>query len=233
MPGPGSWQVEGESAGVVGEAGSDVEESVAEPFRPQRASSVFGSSSRCVQSRRSWARRTSSSQAAFIWKAWKGRFLQAGVFGAADAVFAGGALAVQLFEAVDPGALLVGEEDLEAVAVVIGEGELRARVGALAAADRPRPGRPTGEVELELADPGARAALAVGVERWSPRPLGHRQNRVSNRLGQVEPDRKTEAVVGDMPAELVRGAAAVAADEQTQRLRVVRCWASAPSKTAM
>jgi hypothetical protein len=114
----------------------------------QRASSP-SSGSRCVQASRSCAQRTSSSQAAFRLGGPRGQVLEAGVLAAADPVLDDGVLAVQLLEPLDPAALLVGDEDLEAVAIVVGEGKLRPGMGTLAA-DRACPRRPVQEVEAEL-----------------------------------------------------------------------------------
>ena len=101
-------------------------------------------------------------------KAPEGEVAKSAFLTAADPVLAGGAGALELLEAGDPAALLVGEEDLEAVAVVIGEGELGAGVGALAAADRPRPRRPGGEIERKLGHPGTLPVLSVLGKRGLP-----------------------------------------------------------------
>jgi hypothetical protein len=79
----------------------------------------------------------------------------AGVLVVADLVLDAGTLALAALEHGDVGVGLVGEECLEAVAIVVGEGQLRAGMRALAAADKPRALRPGGEVEKpgELADP--------------------------------------------------------------------------------
>lgn len=87
--------------------------------------------------------------------------VKAALLAAADAVLGRGAGAVELLEAGDARALLVGEEDLEAVAVVIGEGELGAGVGALAAADGARPLRPGRKIESKLGHPCPFSLLSV------------------------------------------------------------------------
>ncbi len=69
---------------------------------------------------------------------------------------------------------LVGEEDLEAMAVVVAESQL-APGWASPPADRPGPFRPgvQGVDEAgQLADLGAIADLAVGVDRTGPGGLG-------------------------------------------------------------
>ena len=77
---------------------------------------------------------------------------------------------------------------------------------ALAAADRPRLGRPFGQVEVKLGDPGAFSVVAVSGERRLPGPLGQGENRFPHRLGQVEADREAHASPGEMVEEGVRGA---------------------------
>ena len=59
----------------------------------------------------------------------EGEVAQAGVFRAADRVFDRGALALELFEPRDTTTCLVGDEDLETMPVMIGEGQLCAGVG--------------------------------------------------------------------------------------------------------
>ena len=76
---------------------------------------------------------------------------------------------MELLEPGDARAGLVGDEDLETVPVVVGEGQLRARVWSFALADRARPRGPGGEVEIcQLGDLGALARLALGGVRCLP-----------------------------------------------------------------
>jgi hypothetical protein len=98
---------------------------------------------------------------------------QAGVLGGADAVFDAGAGAVLALQGGDVGAGLVGEDGLEAVAVVVGERQLGARMGTLAAHEHPRALRPPGQVERlgDLGDLAVVARLVVLVERGRPRVL--------------------------------------------------------------
>ena len=140
-PGPAARQVEAQPAGVAGEPAGDVEEPVAqplglaagelaveqEPLRP--GEQVLGRSGRARARRRSPRMRGRGGS--------RGRCLCRSGSGLRRR--RGGGAAVR---AARSAALLVGDEGLEAVAVVVGEGELRARVGPLAAADRPRPRRP-------------------------------------------------------------------------------------------
>src|SRR6185437_17117262 len=87
---------------------------------------------------------------------------QAGVLGAADAVFAAGAAAVPQFQVGELAASGAGGEAGDAVAVDVGEPQLRARVRAFLADDDPHPFRPAGQVEHagDLGDPCAVAGLA-------------------------------------------------------------------------
>jgi hypothetical protein len=78
---------------------------------------------------------------------------------------------------------LVGDEALEAMSVVIGEGELSAGVGPLAATDQPGGGRPFVELDVrrQLGDPGAVARLPVAVDCRYPRALGQIEDRGARR----------------------------------------------------
>jgi hypothetical protein len=90
--------------------------------------------------------------------------VQPGGLGGADAVLDPGAVAVAQLQPGQVGVGLVGQEDLEAVAVKVGEAQLGAGVGVLAAADRPGAFRPGVQVDPagQLAGLGALARLAVG-----------------------------------------------------------------------
>jgi hypothetical protein len=62
---------------------------------------------------------------------------------------------------------LVGEDRLEAMPIMVGEGELRAGVRALAPDDHTRPSRPARQIEVagDLADLPVRARAAVLIKR--------------------------------------------------------------------
>jgi hypothetical protein len=85
---------------------------------------------------------------------------------------------------------LVGEEDLEAVAIVVAEAQLGAGMGVLSAADRPGVCRPGVQVDPagQLAHLGAVADLAVDLDRWGPALLGLGQDR----LAEVGVDRHAQ-----------------------------------------
>ena len=89
----------------------------------------------------------------------------AGVFVVADVVLDASAAAVVTLKLGDR-AGLVGEDRLEAMTVVVGEGQLRAGVRALAPDDHPRALRPAGQVEMlgDLADLPVRARVPVLIQ---------------------------------------------------------------------
>ena len=124
--------------------------------------------------------------------------------------------AVELLEPLDPPALLVGDEDLEAVAVLVAEGELGARVRPLAAADGAGACRPAGEVEGKLGNGRPFPLLALLGERRPPGPLRQGQDRLPDRLGQVEADREAKAALDHVVEEGVAGAARVGAHKQAR-----------------
>jgi hypothetical protein len=76
------------------------------------------------------------------------QFGQAGVFVIADAVLDPGALAVAPFDHRDVGVGLVGEDCLEAVAVQVAKGQLRAGVRSFAPHDHSRAGWPGAEIDM-------------------------------------------------------------------------------------
>jgi hypothetical protein len=108
---------------------------------------------------------------------------KAGVLGGADAVLGPGAGAVAALQGDDVLVLFVGEQDLEAVALVIGEGKLRARVRALAAADGPRALGPAGQVEIQLGHPGPSALGPVW--RTAGRHASSGRARMASRTGSL------------------------------------------------
>ena len=95
------------------------------------------------------ARRTSSSQTALRANSRKGSFARPVSLSSRmwSSTCVRGQVAT-LDERRVAGVGLIGEDRLEAVPVVVGEGQLRAGVRALAPHDHARPRRPTGKVEL-------------------------------------------------------------------------------------
>jgi hypothetical protein len=92
------------------------------------------------------------------------------------------ALALTALEDLDVRVGLVGERGLEAVAVVIGEGQLSAGMRTLAPDEQPGPRRPRAEVNVlgDLADLPVLTLAAVGRERRNPRVLGDVEDRGTN-----------------------------------------------------
>ena len=90
----------------------------------------------------------------------------AGCLQALDAVFDLGVLAMVGYQHLDVGGLLVGDEALEAVPAMVGEGELRTGVRALAPRDQRRAFRPALKAE-----PG-RAARSPSHRRLAARQCG-------------------------------------------------------------
>jgi hypothetical protein len=88
---------------------------------------------------------------------------------------------------------LVGEDRLEAVAVVVGERELRAVVRALAGDDQPRSLRPGGQIDAvgDLYDVPVLALASVLVEHRNPGILEGFEDRRADRVGEVECDNET------------------------------------------
>src|SRR5207248_8327971 len=88
----------------------------------------------------------------------------------ADAVLDASALAVATLEHGDVLVGLVGEDRLEAVAVVVGEAQLRAGVWPLAADDQPRALRPGRQIDrlCDLTDLAVLAYRSVLVELCNP-----------------------------------------------------------------
>jgi hypothetical protein len=85
---------------------------------------------------------------------------EAGVLLVADPVLDMGVLAVAALDLGEVGVGLVGEDGLEAVAVMVGERELRAGVRALAPDDQPDPVAPGGQLD-GVGDLGDLAVVAL------------------------------------------------------------------------
>ena len=205
-----------DAAGVADDPGGDMPAagSAGSWARPRPASP--SSSSAWVQTVRSWAARTSSSQTALRRHRSKGRLARPVALAAR---MRSSTRARWRWRSSSRGQVrvgLVGEEDLEAVAVVVAEAQLGAGVGVLAAADRPGARRPGVQVDPagQLAHLGAIAGLAVGVDRWGPgrarvgrgSPRGHGRRSAS-------PARTRRRVVAQVPGQPGAGPGAVAADQ--------------------
>jgi len=114
------------------------------------------------------------------------------VFVVADPVFDVGAPAMATLQPGDVGVGLVGENRLEAVAVVVGK-TTTGRRGAGAHGGRSA-GRPAARAErdavADLGDLAVEALAAVLVERLNPGRLGNFQDRGTDRFGQLIADRE-------------------------------------------
>jgi hypothetical protein len=132
-----------------------------------------------------------------------------------DAVLDLGVAAVGGLKRSDVGVVLVGDEALKTMPVMIGEGQLRPRVPALAPADEAGPGRPVLERDgvCQLGDPGALALLAVAVDSGSPGALGQGQDRLAQRLLDRIAEREADARLAAGPGEVVACAGGVRARE--------------------
>src|ERR1019366_9770060 len=129
---------------------------------------------------------------------------ESGVFVVADPVLDPGALAVTTLEHGDVLVGLVGEDRLEAVAVVVGERQLRAGMRALTPNDQPGTFGPACELEA-VGDLDHLAVLTVGavlVERRNPSLLWGLEDRLADGVGEVvaerEPHPSFSAVVGQL-----------------------------------
>src|SRR5690606_10856353 len=147
----------------------------------------------------------------------QGQVGQAGVLGAADAVFAAGPAAVAEFQVGELAAAGVGDEAGEAVAVEVGEAQLRAGMGPFFAGDDAHAFGPAGQVQQagQLGHPGAGPDLAVGVVGGRPSAVRQAQDRGLDVVGEGEPDRVRQPPSGPgQPGQELMGAAAgVGADQ--------------------
>ena len=122
---------------------------------------------------------------------------QAGVLVVADLRFGVRALALTALEDLDVAIWLIGQDGLEAMAVVVGTRQLRAGVRAFAADDHARPGRPCGEVQQvgDLGDLAVLTLAAVRGERCDPRVLGDLEDRSADLVSQLIADRVAQPVL--------------------------------------
>jgi hypothetical protein len=115
---------------------------------------------------------------------------QAGVLVVTDPVLDVRVLAVAALQDGDVLVGLVGEDRLDAVAVVVGERQLRAGVRTLTPHDQPGALGPGGQINHvgDLTDLAVLTLAAVLVEREDPCILGDREDRGANLLGQLVAD---------------------------------------------
>lgn len=131
---------------------------------------------------------------------------------------------------------LVSQDGLKAMAVVVGEGQLRAGMRALAPDDHARAGRPRDEVD-EVGDLGDLAVLtlaAIARKRRYPCVLGDLEDRGANPISQLVADRVAQPVLPAEPEQVVRRAAKSARTTISMRsICSAGICASASSMTAM
>jgi hypothetical protein len=117
----------------------------------------------------------------------------------------------------------VGEDRLEAVAVVVGEGQLRARVRALAPDDHPRTFGPAREIKVlgDLGDVAVWPLRSVLIDRANPAVIRDLQDPLADGLGQVIADREADGAVAAPVQQLVAGPGRVDAQQDLDALDVL------------
>jgi hypothetical protein len=146
----------------------------------------------------------------------------AGVLVVADVVLDVRAGAVT---ALEPGGLagLVGEDRLKAVSVVVGEGELRAGVCALAAHDHPRALGPARQVQcrgdLDHLAVGARGAVLL--DRRIPVLIGDLEDLGPDRVAQFVAHRIADSGLAAPVEQVVACARAVGSQQEPDALDVL------------
>jgi hypothetical protein len=113
----------------------------------QRRAACSVSARVCIHAVGSAASATIAHQIWLAANACNGRLASPGVLGGADAVLGAGAATVPQLEVGQLPPCRVGDERGDPVPVDVGDAQLSARVGALAAHDQPHPRRPAGQVE--------------------------------------------------------------------------------------
>jgi hypothetical protein len=101
------------------------------------------------------------------------------------------------------------------VPVKVGEAQLGAGVGVLAAADRPGACWPGVQVDPagQLAHLGVMAGLAVGVDCWGPGRLGLGQDRRAEVGVDRHAHREPHTLLAQLPSQPGAGPGAVASDQ--------------------
>src|SRR5437660_5000769 len=139
----------------------------------------------------------------------RGEVGEPGVFGVADQLLGSAPAALQCFEVGDVGAGEVGDEDLEAVAVDVGEGELGAGVGFFAAGDHAGAVRPAREINQsgEFGDLAEVTFVAAVVgDRRLPSPITNGDKDVGDLDGEVMADHEPRPARAAAVQEPVRHA---------------------------
>jgi hypothetical protein len=145
---------------------------------------------------------------------------QPGVLVVSDVRFGVRTLALATLEHLDVGVGLVGQDTLEAVAVVVGERQLCAGMRALAPDDHPRPGWPPRQIQgrCDLGDLPVLTLAAVARKRCDPRVLGDVEDRGANRVSQLVADRVAQPMLETEVQQLMRRARRVRTHQDLDRL---------------
>jgi hypothetical protein len=189
-PGPALGDAECAAPAAGDELGGGMQEAVAEPFG-------FGSGEVAVEGEvvgpgEEILRHADDGEPCLVdGEAGRGQVGEPEVFGVADRSFGSPSAAVEGFEVGDVIVVEVGDHQLEAVAVDVGEGELRAGMWVFAAGDHPGRGRPSGQVDQsgDLGDLGSFSFVAaVGGDSWPPAAIGQSGNDRGELGGEAMPD---------------------------------------------
>ena len=167
-----------------------------------------------VQVRSSAASWASSSQIWFLSNAWSGRLVAPVSFRARIRSSARARSRWVTSRSASRPAAGVGGEHGDPPALVVGDPQLGAGVGTLAAGDHPHPGWPALERGRQppgqLGDLGALTRAPVGIQCLLPGLLGEHLERVEDGLAAVDADRVLQAQVVDVPDERLDPRAGVA-----------------------
>src|SRR5262249_32129611 len=126
-------------------------------------------------------------------KVTEGKVLEPGVIGTTDPVLDAGVGAMACLQRGHGARGLIGDKDLEAVAVVIGEAELGTGMGTLAPTDGAGARRPALKIEVDqLADSSPFALLAILLDGRHPGAFWGGQDRLPHRLRHGEADRAAD-----------------------------------------
>ena len=171
---------------------------------------------------RSWASITSASHTLVVFEVAKREVRKAGLLVVADVVLDACAGAVAALQQRDVRVGLVGQDRLEAVAVMVGERQLRAGMRALTANDHSRPLGPVGEVQAgEFADLPVGTLAAVLVDGRDPVAVCDLQDLLAHVLAQIQADGEADVRAVRPVEQLVAGARAVGAQKHPDRLDVL------------
>ena len=233
-PGPIGLEPEAGAAAVADDPPGDMQEPVAQPLW-FGACDLAGQAEQLHPAEQVLGDQRELEPGLVVREGVVGEVAHAGVLAGTDAVLDPRATAVAQLERGNVLAVLVGEQARVAVAVLVEDLKLRARVGSLPADNQPRALRPGGEVDVggELSDPGAVAVLTVGVDRLYPRGFRQLEDRTADTVVQLVADREADVRLAAVGGERVRRATDVCPDEDVAVQVLQRGnWSSASPSTA-